>query len=258
MAAGDVTATVTSNTSKKCAVFDGSNDYVQVAADSSAAGLDEMATLTVSAWVRRENTSGTEVIFCSHSAGTLNWHLESLNTGVVKFSVRNASNSTVSTTGGGSMTAGTWHHVMGVYDGATVTVYLDTVASNSIAQTGNVDKNGFPCWIGARSSGGAADPLKGNITGVKVWKTALTSTERTSEYQGTPVTRLQFGEWNFQDGTYDDSVGSNNATNSGTYIAIMDGAIATAIKAQRVTANDNWIAAGLVGGQIVCVGIEEA
>jgi len=64
--------------------------------------------------------------------------------------------------------------------------------------------------------------------------------------------------WNFEDGTYNDSIGSNNLVNSGSYLTIADDAIAKAISDDRTTANDHYLIWDGLLGKAGTVVIEEA
>jgi hypothetical protein len=63
----------------------------------------------------------------------------------------------------------------GVYDGATLKVFIDGVQSGSASASGTVSNSGQALFIGRNGAGG--DSLKGQLDEVRVFRRALTSAE---------------------------------------------------------------------------------
>ena len=74
-----------------------------------------------------------------------------------------------------------WNLLQGVYDGASVQIYLNTVADDGTppAQAGNVTNNAGFTRIGTRNGAN----LRGIIAFPRIYATALTATQRTRHYE---------------------------------------------------------------------------
>ncbi|MGQ3685877.1 MAG: LamG domain-containing protein, partial [Candidatus Loosdrechtia sp.] len=75
-----------------------------------------------------------------------------------------------------------WHHLVGVYNGSTLKLYVNGTEVNSIAASGSLDTSTYPLRIGTR----AVDPVnryfKGSIDEVRVYNRALSEQEVQSLY----------------------------------------------------------------------------
>ncbi|NLA25249.1 MAG: T9SS type A sorting domain-containing protein [Bacteroidales bacterium] len=96
-----------------------------------------------------------------------------------------------------------WYHIAGVYDGATISIYINGVLQNSMALTGNINpSNGValnfadnPTWSGRF--------FDGRIDEVRIWNIGRTA-EEILENMGTeidPETPGLIGYWDFNEGT---------------------------------------------------------
>ena len=59
------------------------------------------------------------------------------------------------------MLDGKWHHVVGVYTGSQLKIYIDGVISNTVSSTGSIATNNFAVEIGrnAEAAGREFDGL---------------------------------------------------------------------------------------------------
>ncbi|MEK7676551.1 MAG: LamG-like jellyroll fold domain-containing protein, partial [Verrucomicrobiota bacterium] len=94
---------------------------------------------------------------------------------------QNGTATSVNITGGPAPVAGTWHHVVAVYDGTTALVYVNGVQAVSGTPTGYVPSAGGPLFIGGRSDSsfwwnGSADELA-------IYGKALTASEIDAHYK---------------------------------------------------------------------------
>jgi serine/threonine protein kinase/Flp pilus assembly protein TadD len=68
---------------------------------------------------------------------------------------------------------GRWHHIAGVYDGRTATLYIDGRRDVSAAVTGTIAANSYNVWIGSDSHRSERG-WKGHIDDVRIYSYALT------------------------------------------------------------------------------------
>ncbi|MDD5688433.1 MAG: chitobiase/beta-hexosaminidase C-terminal domain-containing protein [Elusimicrobia bacterium] len=167
--------------------FDGTNDYVSVPNSTS---LDiNGSQMTLIAWVRIDaigSASTDNQIFIgkpavdgSHSSPWFAYSLHGVWNSATQLTPRfwldiGGSGVSVAATQNIGVDA-TWHHIAGVYNGATMKIYVDGVESNSSAQTGNIAALGTALRLGA--NGGGTEPFNGAMDGVKIYNIALTGSE---------------------------------------------------------------------------------
>lgn len=178
-------------------VFDGINDWVRVPDDfdmteDGTATTPRLSTLTVEAWVRREDQTGQRVIWDDYGNPGV---LLTIWDGRVQFGV-----STVEHPGmgvavySGFVEPHAWHHIAGVYDGTSLRVYVDGEDSCARAFTsGAIDDNswtsggGYPIGIGADNETIPALSFAGGIDELRVHGEALdASTVANGLFAGLP------------------------------------------------------------------------
>ncbi|MDP8231026.1 MAG: LamG domain-containing protein [Candidatus Gorgyraea atricola] len=88
-----------------------------------------------------------------------------------------------------------WTHVVGVYDGAYMKVYLNGVLNGTpVAQTGNIDTTTNQLVLGAYDTGGSYS-FDGTIDDVKLYNYARTQAQVAYDYnKGRPVAHYKFDE----------------------------------------------------------------
>jgi hypothetical protein len=101
-----------------------------------------------------------------------------------------ASDSTRSSALGNPHPYGPWYHLVGVYDGSTLRIYVNGVQESSAAFSGAVLQTGQPLCIGRY--GTVAEPVNGLMDDFRLYNRALTPTEIQSLY-GTAVPPAPFG-----------------------------------------------------------------
>jgi hypothetical protein len=89
----------------------------------------------------------------------------------------------------GKMTVddGRWHHVAGVYDGRTVTMYIDGRRDVSAGTSGRVATNSFNVWIGSNSQR-SERAWNGRIDDVRIYSYALSEDKIREFYAGNEPT----------------------------------------------------------------------
>ena len=156
--------------------FDGVDDYISVADDSSLRGMSE---LTISMWAKKGtadikpvgywDTDSYRYYIFRESSGTLQFY--TYTSGQV----------------GGSFSTGAldgWHHYVARYDGSEMSLYIDGVKdSTTFSQSGNISNssNATSLIIGAEyDETGNQD---GSIDDVRIYDRALSSDEITRLYK---------------------------------------------------------------------------
>ena len=173
----------------KSVKFDGTSGYVSA---PQTASLNFTSSHSVEAWVKLtsapRSASNTKIIHKGYTANSNPFDdyvlgAEGTN-GAFYFGVSVGSSpfyvySTV------IPTAGLWYHVVGLYNGSNISVYVNGVFQASVAVTGTIRNDAQPFMIGARSRGGLlGEYFPGNITLVAVYNVALPSATILAHYQG--------------------------------------------------------------------------
>jgi alpha-tubulin suppressor-like RCC1 family protein len=167
--------------------FDGVNDLVNIG-NGISTNLIGSSFMTVEAWIRIPNTTGTKTIVSNHNGG-----------GSTQFSLRVIDGTINGFLGFGtyvlnspaaSITANTWHHVAMVYNDVTLKLYINgvEVASTAIPSAYSIISSTQSYWIGR--SGYAGEEFSGDIDEVSIWNKALTASDITN----TMNCELQSGE----------------------------------------------------------------
>jgi len=153
--------------------FDGSSDYVQIENESS---FDITNQITVSAWVNISSvpTLWTAIVTKGDSA----WRL-STEEADRRFHFAVSNNTWVN--GQRSVEANEWHHVLGVYDGEQIRMYVDGKLDVSRPWNDRIGSNDYPVYIGenAETTGRYWDGL---IDDVRIYNYALSKGEITALY----------------------------------------------------------------------------
>jgi len=153
--------------------FDGIEDYVNCGNDSSFNITDE---ITVAAWVKPANVTSYQLIVSKRQTAHVNvpfdLHLSSNN---ARLLIHDGTNNDAAQSSGG-ITAGNWHHVAAVYDGANIIVYADGVAGSPVTRTAAIPVNTNNVVVGRRADG-AFDHFTGTIDDVRIYSRALSAAE---------------------------------------------------------------------------------
>ena len=165
--------------------FDASNDYMTI---PHSTDLDISTSFTVEAWVNRDdNGEGYIISKASGTSGAYGWFLQFHNNSSwgYTFQTYSTSNSTGSAraTIAKSGTAGKWQHVVGTYDGTNTKIYVDGDLKATTALSGTPAANTAQVVLGAYYNYGAK--FDGKIAQVRVYQTALSSSEVKTNYDAT-------------------------------------------------------------------------
>jgi hypothetical protein len=165
-------------------LFDGNDDYISVADDSS---LDITSAVTMEAWVKPIGFEERWCIACKWEAGSENYLFEvrkesDSNTGALFFEYRTTTglNNVIGNT---ALTKNKWNYVAYTYDGTTAKMYVNGVLDKSQDATnaGELVNNNNPLIIG-ELSGSGSQHVNGTIDEVRIYKRALTAEEIRTHY----------------------------------------------------------------------------
>jgi chitodextrinase len=168
-------------------LFDGADDHVSVADSSSLSIAGNQ--LSFSAWVYPTATSGTRIIAgkpyssTAHIAPYYSYALYLIDTNRVTFRLRLGS-TTRSLNTQQTLPANAWSHVAGVYDGSTMTIYINGAPASSTSASGNITPFATPLLLGI--NGEKTQAWSGYLDDVRLSNRALTSSELQT-HMNTPV-----------------------------------------------------------------------
>lgn len=158
--------------SKGALLFDGDGDYVKVANESR---FDIAREITIATWIKvnRFDKDWQAIVTKGDSA----WRLQrNQSKDSLEFACSGLKVPSNSPYGGlygqKGVNDGQWHHVVGVYDGDKMYLYVDGVLDASQAASGGIDTNDQPVYIGENSEM-AKRFWNGLIDDVRIYNYAL-------------------------------------------------------------------------------------
>ena len=147
--------------------FDGSGDLIQIP-ELLTDAMGTNNTFVMSAWVNLDNTSGNQAVIGASRSFRRSYFLEAQNSDYI--AMVGTGNSTDETAASGGATANQWQLLHSVWDGSTLSLYvdgslLDSVTSSTVLRT----TNSRPTAIGSVSgqSGDEGDFLDGQVHSVR-------------------------------------------------------------------------------------------
>ena len=176
-------------------VFDGTNDYVEVArSDDFDFGT---GNLTIESWVyiNEYNSEGNMLVYKTQSSGSAGNACGNYvaSNGLLSMSASDNTTYQVNVSGG-TVTLGTWHHICMTRVGSTWTCYLNTTqvstatwaGSVSHVTTGTFGGIGMGAYTSAYGGNTGRYSMNGKISGVKIYKgKGLTAAEVLQNYNAT-------------------------------------------------------------------------
>ena len=156
--------------------FDGSNDYVNLGTPTALTALFGTSAVSVEVWLRRlANITSQKIVFDSGSNEYIQIDIISNQ---LAFSI--GTPSSIRTARSATLDLNVWYNFVGVYNGSTITSYLNSAQSSQVSKTGNIatDSGGF--LIASYTSG--SYHFTGNIAAVKVYNRALSAAEVAQNY----------------------------------------------------------------------------
>ncbi|MBI3231684.1 MAG: fibronectin type III domain-containing protein [Candidatus Doudnabacteria bacterium] len=163
-------------------VFDGVNDYVDA---GNSPSLNPANQITIAAWAKPSSIAQSQFIVAKDNvpAGTLQYFLRFQGSSGVRFAIRTSVDNYFTVSTPTAIATNTWYHVVGVYDGSTMKVYVNGTLLGSTNVSGLMANNGVNVRIGRRQD--TALPFNGVIDEVKIYDRALSQSEVMGLYDNT-------------------------------------------------------------------------
>lgn len=193
----------------KAADFESDDTEYLARAHADVANLQITGNITISAWVKAE--SFPEALCYAVAKYSLNskraYRLGTSDAGTgddrVQFTLSNNGTDLTSIRGDTSLSAGTWYHLCGVYNGSKLYAYLNGVSDVAAADySSGINNSDTPFLIGCGLDGtdNPAAYWDGLIDEVIIWNTALTAAEVARVYSITTAAMYKTGgilQWFF-------------------------------------------------------------
>ncbi|MDP3684868.1 MAG: LamG-like jellyroll fold domain-containing protein, partial [Ignavibacteria bacterium] len=164
--------------------FDGVDDFVQFQTTPSfdlPSGLVSISLWTKLAYLPAELPAAYGALFDSETDNYVLY--EDRGNNQLRFKVTTTNGAARPGIAAADLKTGEWIHVVGVYDGANASIYLNGVFKNSLPVTGTV-KTGQVAMLG-KSGTAAPTFFKGSMDNVQVFNRALTAQEIADMYAKT-------------------------------------------------------------------------
>ncbi len=145
--------------------LNGSSGVVRIASSST---LNPASRLTLEAWVKPNTVSPSQTVVRKDGQ-----YLLRIADGRAFFRLWSSWSATAEVATAAVIQPGTWQHLVGTYDGATMRVYLNGVQVASRARTGSIQGTGNALYLGA--STGSYDFFGGTLDEVATYATALSA-----------------------------------------------------------------------------------
>ncbi len=169
--------------------FDGTDDIVKV---GTASTYNITGNITLSAWIKPDNSGATNPEIISKSAGALGYRMRYRSTRKMEFNLYGTSDTSL--TSATSMSTSAWNHVEMVYDGSYKYIYINGVLDASEATTGSINTSAAnSLYFGTTT--GADELYGGKIDDVRIYDYARTPAQVAWDYnQGKPIAHWRLDE----------------------------------------------------------------
>jgi hypothetical protein len=156
-------------------LFDGTDDYVNCGEASFVP-----SSLTAACWFKASSLPGTTDLVSKFSSGgnQRSWQLTLTvsSVGVLLDSTGSGTTITNISTGGGTVTTGTWYHAAFTYDGSTLRLYLNGIEKNNVAFASGIFASTANILLGSQNAGGFGF-LNGLLDDVEIYARSLSAAE---------------------------------------------------------------------------------
>jgi hypothetical protein len=260
MAAGDVTSAIVIVEGKKGVIFDGIDDEVKLAEPSVISGLKEWS-ISVN-FLAKETPAASEthgIISDRSSLQSNNFFQLTLEDDLkLSYIIKDSAETKFDTDV--SIDLHKWYNVVITFaKGGYMRLYFDGVFHKELAIADGETLTTRKLYIGTFYNRTAAYSFKGCIGNVQILNKELDATQVAQLYGNVPFPEYLIHKWDFEDDTYQDSVGSSNGVSSGTRISIFEDDLSAYIASKYTTANDRYLLTPASNGaQVVFTHIEEA
>ena len=163
--------------------FDSNDDAVEII---DSADIAEGAAVTISVWARPLELGAHREIVTKHKSDNSQWQwrLEQLSSNRISFSVQDSKIVSAESDSINLIDDKGWHHVVGVYDGSAVYLYVDGTKVNTYSPplSGKIaDYKHHICvgaaWSGSSCGATGVDNFYGYLDDVRIYDRALSAEE---------------------------------------------------------------------------------
>ena len=178
--------------------LNGSTAFIDVPGSSS---LEPSSAITVSAWVKYTTANNYAKIFGRPYRSTSNWSAPYLSVDLMQSSGTTGkpalelafSGTLYSVTATTALNDGSWHYIVGTYDGSNMKIYEDGQLNAATARTGTIDYSAATLpdiTLGSRSLYNNGEFFNGNLDEIRLSSNARSADWITAEYknQNSPFT----------------------------------------------------------------------
>lgn len=151
-------------------LMDGSAGSVLV---TSSPSLSPTLAVSCSAWVMYTVTKNTGVVVKDSATGSRSYTMD-INASRARFYINGIS---AIATGPANLVTNVWYHVVGTYDGATSTVYVNGQSVATASGSVTINTGVSTVQVGSREFTGFRDFLQGYLDDASVWTRALSAQE---------------------------------------------------------------------------------
>ena len=168
--------------------FDGINNYAEI---NDSSNLDIANQITMEAWIKPattiNSTNSNMRIVDKQNAYYLLFDYPGAN-GRLKLILRIGGNYVDLSSTTNSWNADQWYHIVGTYDGVTMSIYVNGARENFKSKTGNIENTDYKIFFGTRAVNNVATNMffDGLIDEVKIYNRALNATEVLGHYGQVP------------------------------------------------------------------------
>lgn len=160
-----------------CARFDGVDDRILLGPCDITTGV---GGLTLSLWAKADFVTGMDRTLIAKATGPNTadhvWSIAFVSGSGLRFRLRGGGNTYAVTIPSSSLFGGQWYHIVGVYDGAEMRLYVNGSLMGSAPASGLIGVSPqAPSSIGALSTG--LQPFSGWIDDVRIYDRALSDAE---------------------------------------------------------------------------------
>jgi hypothetical protein len=195
--------------------LDGTDDRVEL---GDIPALNSTSAFSISLWVKVPSSASSTLYFYQSGSDTFANTISFYESTTLDFLIGKGGSAYAGTRYSGNIKDDTWHHLVGVYNGSTLTIYLDgSVPTQSVIGTAvpssTVSTAGSNPHIGSKTDNSASIP--GKMDDFSIFNAALTATEVTNIYNSRIYNPSKLiHQYRFEN-NYNDSKGSLNGTAQG-------------------------------------------
>lgn len=147
-------------------------------ADGSTPNLDITGNLTIESWIYLNSTATTQTIVSKDGESSQQGYMLRYNlNGRFNFLLSSDGTAQQAVNGATTATTGAWYHVVGVYNGTDMRIYVNGVLDTSaVSYTSGIFNNNNATMLGARA-GGVSQNLDGSVD-----ETRISNSERSADW----------------------------------------------------------------------------